>query len=112
MGTTQKAAKPLINVSFYVGNTVLSLTSASTSFYVDFYTSNFPVDSGKILNYPLDSIQVQFNIYVTYVTYETVPQPNSIIDGYLNFNMAVGNIDVGFFTPSAKFTDPSGSSTT
>ena len=65
MDTTSKPAKPLFNVYCYVGNSQMSLTTSSTSVYVDLYSSNFPFDSGTILKYPLDSYQVQTNIYCT-----------------------------------------------
>ena len=103
--TKSLPARPLFDVYCYVGNSVMSLTTASTSFYVDLYTSNFPFDSGTILKYPLDSYQVQVNIYCTYNVYD-------YYYGYLNFYLAVGNTDVGLFTPSAKFSDPYGTAAT
>jgi hypothetical protein len=102
MDTTSKPAKPLFDVYCYVGNSQLSLTTSSTSFYVDLYSSNFPFDSGTILKYPLDSYQVQTNIYCTYSASSTT----TTYDGYLNFNLAVGTTDVG----SATFGNPSASS--
>ena len=110
MDTTSKPSKPLFNVYCYVGNSKLTLTTASTSSYVDLYTSNFPFDSGTILKYPVDSYQVQSNLYCTYATYGT--KSPYYYDGYLNFNLAVGNTDVGLFTPSATFGDPSASHST
>ena len=109
MDTTVVPSSPKLNISCYVGNSQLALTTKSTSYYVDLYSSNFPFDSGTILQYPLDSYQVQTNIYCTYFIYDF---DGNLRAGYLNYYMAVGNTDVGLFVPSVQTQNPYGTTAT